>query len=254
LAPGVTIGSIEGDGNVFLGASTLAIGSNNMDTTFSGVIQDGGIVGGTGGSLIKTGTGTLTLSDANTYTGRTTTGSGVLKVNGSITSNTFVTSGGTVAGTGMVQGKITNTAGTVTPGDPVGTLTVTGNYSQTSSGALLINIAGESSGQFSLLNVLGHADLHGTLDPVLLNDFIPTVGQSFTFVNYASLSGSLFIDDPNIDGVIEHWVVTYQPSGAILTAVAGNVSVPDQASTLLLLAFSLLGMLTYRCQLLRKSA
>lgn len=42
-APGVTIGSIEGSGClVFLGANILTVGSNNISTTFSGVIQDSG--------------------------------------------------------------------------------------------------------------------------------------------------------------------------------------------------------------------
>jgi hypothetical protein len=64
--PGITIGSIQGDGIVFLGANNLTLGRNNLSTTFSGVIQDGGIFGGTGGSITKVGTGTLTLSGAKT--------------------------------------------------------------------------------------------------------------------------------------------------------------------------------------------
>ena len=68
-APGVTTGSIEGSGLVFLGGVNLTVGTNNLSTTFSGLMQDGGFSGGTGGSLTKIGTGTLTLSGANTYTG-----------------------------------------------------------------------------------------------------------------------------------------------------------------------------------------
>jgi Putative Ig domain len=55
--PGVTIGSIEGDGIVFLGSNTLTVGSNNLDTTFSGVIQDAGL----NGIFAKIGTGVLTF-------------------------------------------------------------------------------------------------------------------------------------------------------------------------------------------------
>jgi hypothetical protein len=51
---GLTIGSIEGSGNVNLGANNLRVGTNNINTSFSGVIS------GTG-SLAKVGRGILTL-------------------------------------------------------------------------------------------------------------------------------------------------------------------------------------------------
>ena len=57
LSSSMTAGSIEGAGSIFLGANNLAVGGNNLSTTFSGHIQDGGLFGGTGGSLTKTGTG-----------------------------------------------------------------------------------------------------------------------------------------------------------------------------------------------------
>jgi hypothetical protein len=52
--PGVTVGSIEGSGNVFLGANRLTVGANNINTSFSGVISGDG-------SLAKIGTGVFTL-------------------------------------------------------------------------------------------------------------------------------------------------------------------------------------------------
>jgi len=54
---GVTVGSIEGSGNVFLGGSRLVVGANDIDTSFSGIISDNG----QGGSLAKIGNGVLTL-------------------------------------------------------------------------------------------------------------------------------------------------------------------------------------------------
>ena len=41
----VQIGSIEGDGNIFLGALNLTVGANDTSTTFSGLVQDGGADG-----------------------------------------------------------------------------------------------------------------------------------------------------------------------------------------------------------------
>src|SRR5207244_3633497 len=81
---GMTAGSIEGSGTYFLGSKTLTVGSLNTSTTVSGLIADGGTGGGVGGSLDKVGTGTMTLSNTNTYTGATTVDGGTLSVTGSI--------------------------------------------------------------------------------------------------------------------------------------------------------------------------
>ena len=52
----LTVGSIEGSGNVLLGANDLRVGTNNIDTSFSGVISGSG-------SLTKIGSGVLTLQN-----------------------------------------------------------------------------------------------------------------------------------------------------------------------------------------------
>jgi autotransporter-associated beta strand protein len=184
----VTVGSIEGSGNVFLGANSLAVGSNNMTTTFSGVIQDGGMGGGMGGSLDKIGSGTLTLSGTNTYTGDTLALVGSLLVDGSIASPvTFVIDGGLLGGNGIIGGDVqVNDAGVVSPGDSLGTLTVNGNYSQGFAGILRIEIGGLNSGVTSdLLNVNGAAgsSLGGTLQLVRINNFTPLPGDRVTIIN-----------------------------------------------------------------------
>jgi autotransporter-associated beta strand protein len=76
----MTAGSIEGAGTYFVGSKALTVGLNNLSTEVSGTIEDGGQHGGTGGALIKVGTGTLTLTGANTYSGGTTVAAGVLSV------------------------------------------------------------------------------------------------------------------------------------------------------------------------------
>jgi autotransporter-associated beta strand protein len=107
---GVTVGSIEGTGVVFLGSRDLTAGSNNLSTVFSGVMQDDGIAGGIGGGLVKIGTGTLTLATANTYTGGTTINEGALLVDnksGSGTGTALVqVNAGTLGGIGNIDGPV----------------------------------------------------------------------------------------------------------------------------------------------------
>lgn len=76
---GMTAGSIAGAGDYFLGSKNLEVGGNNASTIVTGVIQDGGNEGGEGGSITKVGTGTLTLSGENSYTGATIIQNGTLQ-------------------------------------------------------------------------------------------------------------------------------------------------------------------------------
>ncbi|MBD0416583.1 autotransporter outer membrane beta-barrel domain-containing protein [Oryzicola mucosus] len=75
----ITVGSIQGPGDYRLGGVSLQVGGNNLSTTVDGVISDGGLAGGSGGSLVKVGTGTLTLGGENSYTGVTLIRNGVLQ-------------------------------------------------------------------------------------------------------------------------------------------------------------------------------
>ena len=77
-APGVTVGSIEGDGRVLLGGYQLTIGNNNTSTIFSGTIENGSPFAGAMGSIKKIGLGTFTLANANSYSGGTFVNAGTL--------------------------------------------------------------------------------------------------------------------------------------------------------------------------------
>jgi fibronectin-binding autotransporter adhesin len=157
--------------DLYLGAAVLTIGSDNTNTTFNGLISDNdgetsdpSVVGG---SIVKVGTGTLTLSGANSnpndnsdpYTGSTTVQNGTLEVGaagalppttslimqggsfltgafsdtiGNITNGSATNSGGNVvisSGGALTASNVTNTAGNlVVVGG--GALTVPGTYAQ----------------------------------------------------------------------------------------------------------------------------
>jgi fibronectin-binding autotransporter adhesin len=86
----ITAGSIEGAGTYNLGANTLIVGLNGLSTAVSGTLNDGGIAGGGGASLIKLGAGTLILSGNNTYTGLTAVLNGTLQLGDGGTSGSIL--------------------------------------------------------------------------------------------------------------------------------------------------------------------
>ena len=102
-----TIQSLSGSGAVELASGiTLTFGDSGNDT-ISGIISGDG-------SLTKAGSGTLTLSAANTYTGDTTISAGKLTVSGTLADSTDVINSGTydldttdtiqsLSGTGAVE-------------------------------------------------------------------------------------------------------------------------------------------------------
>ncbi|MEO7099133.1 MAG: autotransporter-associated beta strand repeat-containing protein [Luteolibacter sp.] len=146
-----TIGSLAGSGNVSLGTATLTSGTAGS-TTFSGIIS------GTGG-LTKSGTTTLTLSGANTYTGPTLVSSGTLAMGGAnrLDSGTALTvSSGTNF---LLNGNATTTAslagggtiglgsGILTTGTNSSTFSgvITGTGGLTKSGSGILTLGGNST-------------------------------------------------------------------------------------------------------------
>jgi autotransporter-associated beta strand protein len=169
VAGNVVVGDGTGTGAVtFSGATNLSGSTRSIttvaDTTFSGVISDGG--------LAKAGTGTLTLTGTNTYTGATTVTAGLLTVNGNNSSSalTTVEAGATLGGSGTVGALVVENGATIAPGNSPGTLTASGNVTWQAGGNY----------NWQLVDALGTAGtgwdtlaISGTLDLALLSSANP---------------------------------------------------------------------------------
>ena len=254
---GVTIGSLEGTGQVFLGANNLTIGSNNTDTAFSGTVQDGSFA--SGGSLTKTGTGTLILSGTNTYTGGTTITGGTLQLGdggttGSVTGN-IVNDGALVfnrsdaliyadlisgtgsltqAGTGTLTlsgdntytGGTTITAGTLQLGDGGTTGSVIGDISN--NAALVFNrsdaltYAGVVSGSGSLTQAGGNTLTLSGLNTYTGATRVTAGTLALADDNRLSASTTLYLTGGNLD--LGGHAQTFAGLGSSSSGLVGNIT------------------------------
>jgi autotransporter-associated beta strand protein len=196
-APGMTVGSLEGNGRVFLGSRRLTVANNNLNTNFSGSIQDGGASGGIGGSLTKTGRGQLILAHSNAYTGGTIvrlgnlavnnrsgsgTGSGPVQINGGFLSGTGTITGAINVGNGVAAGPVLlpGTAGTP------GTLAINNSltFNSLSTYECVLDRAIPTVGKVNALGVIIHSGV--TFEFVDRTIGTLTPGVVFTAINNIS--------------------------------------------------------------------
>jgi autotransporter-associated beta strand protein len=251
-----TIGSLAGAGTVTNSGpaeATLTAGGNNATTVFSGTIEDGAAAMG----LTKAGSGVLTLSGSNSYTGATTLAGGVLAVSadnnlgngGALTFNgstlkllqAFNLAAGraiSLAGNGTIDTGVFDT----TIGQPMsgpgaltklgtGTLTLNGantyaGLTTVSAGALALNgsVAGsvlvQNGGVFGGVGMVGgNLTVQGTVTPG------NSIGTLTIGGNYTSAAGSVYIAEVNAAGQGD------QIRAASATLQGGTVQVQPQAGT-----------------------
>jgi fibronectin-binding autotransporter adhesin len=155
----LTAGSIAGAGLFQLGANELTVGGNNLSTDVSGVIL------GTG-SLVKVGSGTLTLSGAATLGGTTVDG-GTLAVSGGGTLNASdtITVGSTAGSSGTLNigaGGAATTSNFVVGFSGTGTLVVQNGGTITDSGGYI----GDLSGSQGAATVSGAGSMWTSTDTI----------------------------------------------------------------------------------------
>ena len=184
----ISVGNLTGAGGTIwnnLGPSnavTLTIGnSNNGSGNYQGVIADNNGASAGTIALIKTGSGTITLSGANSYTGATTVnGGGALFINGNQSAATGAVtvngSGTTLGGSGTIGGSVTISSGSGTNNNLSPGATGQGSVAKLSTGALTLNMAtnfniditgaggiGNAGITYDQLGVTGTVNLGGVL-------------------------------------------------------------------------------------------
>lgn len=145
-----------------------------------------------------------------------------------ITSSFDIPSGDTFSGSGTIEANLTN-AGTLSPGSSPGTITIDGNFTQESTGTLAIELGGTTSGtQYDQLVVTGEAAFDGTLDVSLIDEFSPSLGESFTILTYTSHTGTFETLNLPTLGTGLAWEVDYGSTAVTLTVVVSGGSISGE--------------------------
>jgi len=193
-------GSNTATGN---GIKTLTLQGSTAGTgEISGAIVDNSGTNKT--SVVKAGTGTWTISGANTYTGTTAVNGGTLLVNGnssSATGNVSVSNMGSVlGGSGTIGGAVTVNANA----------TILGGTGNAASGTLTLSGALTLSSGSIVELALGSGGTHSTLARTS-GSWTFNSTQAFTFLDFGAAAGIYnniitgLAADPGTEGA---WTVT----------------------------------------------
>jgi autotransporter-associated beta strand protein len=186
--------------------------------------------------LIKTGTGTLTLTGANAYTNTTTVSFGGLIVNGSMQSRQIaVSAGALLGGTGTVQAVTLDAGAILAVGNGPGTMTFNGalflsegstNFMEIASNILFDALKGNSTNELVangtfVFDFTGNATVtNGSTFAVLQNwKTITANGATFSAIG---LTAGQSIDTSNLSAGFV--TVVPEPAAISLIAFIGGLS------------------------------
>ncbi|KPG76260.1 autotransporter-associated beta strand repeat-containing protein [Pseudomonas libanensis] len=192
-----SLGALTGTGMATVGAgNTLSVGTNNLDSSFDGVLA--GL-----GNFAKEGTGALTLGGLSALTGDTLVNAGSLLVNGSLASaNVGVGSGATLGGTGTLLGNVSIADGGHLAVNSGTTLT-TGSLLLNANSNLDAGLGAPSTGGTALVQVNGNLTLDGTLNVRDIGGFGAGIYRLIDYTggltNNGLLLGSLPVNIPAAD-------------------------------------------------------
>jgi fibronectin-binding autotransporter adhesin len=265
LFSNTTFGELSGTGGRIIGRNTLTINQSN-DTTYAGRMSS--IQSGL--SFTKAGSGSLTLTGANNYTGTTTVNNGTLVIDGDqsgATGSMTINVSGTLGGSGTIGASLLTVNGVIAPGNSPGTLT-TGAQLWNDGGAYLweindsdgskglslggtngwdwldidgdLNLASLSAGGFTIdIDSLNSSDLTGTADGFDYSGLAygDAYGTTFIIATADTITdfeaGDFILDDSGfVNGKLE-WSINLD-DGVADSLVLSAVFVPEPSSTALL--------------------
>ncbi|MBI2570077.1 MAG: hypothetical protein HYV63_23995 [Candidatus Schekmanbacteria bacterium] len=179
IATDSTLDALIPDGGTLTNAGTLtkSAGSGTSATTlFVGLVNTG---------AVSLDAGVLEVSSYVQTAGQTTLGGGAL-----VTTGTIDLQGGFLYGSGTITGNVSNSGAVVAPGNPTGALAIDGDFTQAAAGQIIVDVGGTTAGTtYDQITVTGAAALSGTLQSSLINAFVPTLGQTFRAMTFASVAG-----------------------------------------------------------------
>jgi len=166
-----------------------------------------------------------TLDAAAVTVGGASSGRLTLQSGGAVTASTVtVQTNGSITGVGTITANVINhgsiSPGT-SPGSSPGTLAIAGNYAQTVTGSLVVELASLAS--FDKLTVTGSAALAGALQADLLSGYTPGVGDTFTFLTAASVTGAFTFTSPVFNDIF-YFLPQYTATSAFLTVAYAQIT------------------------------
>jgi alpha-tubulin suppressor-like RCC1 family protein len=161
------------------GTNTAASGKAIAATTGNDTVHNYGTVAGS----VNLGGGNNTF---NNHPGATLNLSDELNLGPGGVLNNF----GLLKGSGSIMGNVFST-GTISPGSSAGSLAITGSLNLSNLAKLTLDIGGRQQGtKYDFVGVSNGATFDGTLSLSLTGYFRPASSDSFTLMQFASMSGA----------------------------------------------------------------
>ncbi|MGH0031471.1 MAG: autotransporter outer membrane beta-barrel domain-containing protein [Myxococcota bacterium] len=209
----VDTGSLPATGGTQVAAGATLSFDQGADGAFTGTISGAG-------DLTKTGSGTLTFSALQPYTGTTTVSGGTLELDGAgeVVGATTVESGGTLAGNGTVSAPVT-VDGTLSPGGATqDTFQITGTAGFGAGSQLVVDVGPSDVGD--QLAVTGNVDI----DPDATLEIRPAPGDysvatTVDVVDAGSVTGSFDLGE---DFAFLDRTVSYPGGGIVRVMLVEN--------------------------------